>query len=243
MGKKLGLDKAYSNLLTTINKNSPSSDFLNRRLTLSTGKNEGMKTDIFKNRRLTLSTPTSDTIKKATKSIFKRSPIGRIIDAGVKIGAGVGAGYSYAKEKFKPDNKMGGGMAKKYSVGGGADTGKRGEAKSKATIQNMRLERAFPLTAILAYKSGLTKKTSLPIKGKHNKMGGGMAENRGMGLQDESMKPGKIMKAKYGKEAKIKKVMKEFKKGELHIGKSKKKVKNKKQAIAIALSEARKGKA
>jgi len=179
MGKKLGLDKAYSNLLTTINKNSPSSDFLNRRLTLSTGKNEGMKTDIFKNRRLTLSTPTSDTIKKATKSIFKRSPIGRIIDAGVKIGAGVGAGYSYAKEKFKPDNKM----------------------------------------------------------------GGGMAENRGMGLQDESMKPGKIMKAKYGKEAKIKKVMKEFKKGELHIGKSKKKVKNKKQAIAIALSEARKGKA
>lgn len=38
--------------------------------------------------------------------------------------------------------------------------------------------------------------------------------------------------------AKIKKVMKEFKKGELNIGKSKKKVKSKKQAIAIALSEA-----
>jgi len=39
-------------------------------------------------------------------------------------------------------------------------------------------------------------------------------------------------------EKKIKKVMKEFKKGELNIGKSKKKVKNPKQAIAIALSEA-----
>lgn len=41
---------------------------------------------------------------------------------------------------------------------------------------------------------------------------------------------------------KIKKVMKEFKKGELNIGGSKKKVKNPKQAIAIALSEAGKSK-
>ena len=40
------------------------------------------------------------------------------------------------------------------------------------------------------------------------------------------------------KEKKVKKVMKEFKKGELNIGGSKKKVKNRKQAIAIALSQA-----
>ena len=39
-------------------------------------------------------------------------------------------------------------------------------------------------------------------------------------------------------EKKVKKVMKEFKKGKLNISKSKKKVKNRKQAIAIALSEA-----
>ena len=39
---------------------------------------------------------------------------------------------------------------------------------------------------------------------------------------------------------KIKKVMGEFKKGTLKKGKSKKKVTNRKQAIAIALSEARK---
>jgi hypothetical protein len=38
---------------------------------------------------------------------------------------------------------------------------------------------------------------------------------------------------------KIKKVMKEFKKGKLHSGKSGKIVKNPKQAIAIALSEAK----
>jgi hypothetical protein len=36
--------------------------------------------------------------------------------------------------------------------------------------------------------------------------------------------------------------MREFKKGELNIGKSKKKVKSRKQAIAIALSQAGKSK-
>lgn len=45
------------------------------------------------------------------------------------------------------------------------------------------------------------------------------------------------------KAAKIKKVMHEFGKGQLHSGsKSGPKVTNRKQAIAIALSEARKGK-
>jgi len=85
-----------------------------------------------------------------------------------------GAPGIISKGKINTKRKMGGGMMRRYNKGGGADTGKRGEAKSKATIQNMRLERAFPLTATLAYKSGLTKKTSLPIKGKHKKMGGGM---------------------------------------------------------------------
>jgi hypothetical protein len=46
-----------------------------------------------------------------------------------------------------------------------------------------------------------------------------------------------------GGESKIKKVMSEYKEGKLNIGKSKKKVKSRKQAIAIALSEARKKKA
>ena len=40
------------------------------------------------------------------------------------------------------------------------------------------------------------------------------------------------------KEKKISKVMREFKNKKLNIGKSKKKVKNRKQAIAIALNEA-----
>ena len=40
------------------------------------------------------------------------------------------------------------------------------------------------------------------------------------------------------KRKKVSKVMREYKKGKLNIGKSKKKVKNRKQALAIALSEA-----
>lgn len=47
--------------------------------------------------------------------------------------------------------------------------------------------------------------------------------------------------AKYGKKAgeKVKKVMHEYKEGKLKSGKSGKKVKSPKQAIAIGLSEAR----
>jgi len=40
------------------------------------------------------------------------------------------------------------------------------------------------------------------------------------------------------KQKKVAKVMREYKKGKLPIGKSKKKVKSRKQAVAIALSEA-----
>lgn len=43
-----------------------------------------------------------------------------------------------------------------------------------------------------------------------------------------------------GAQKEVKKEMHEYKKGEAHIGKSDKKVKSKKQAIAIGLSKARK---
>jgi hypothetical protein len=50
------------------------------------------------------------------------------------------------------------------------------------------------------------------------------------------------MKKKTKAQKKIKKVMKEYKEGKLDIGKSKKPVRSRKQAIAIALSEAGKSK-
>ena len=69
------------------------------------------------------------------------------------------------------------------------------------------------------------------------------AKGRGMGLEDEKLEPGKeyVEKAKGGMtkgQKKVGKVMREFKAGKLHSGKSKKIVRNPKQAIAIALSEA-----
>tara|TARA_R100001440_G_scaffold63013_1_gene83209 strand:- start:152 stop:343 length:192 start_codon:yes stop_codon:yes gene_type:complete len=48
----------------------------------------------------------------------------------------------------------------------------------------------------------------------------------------------KLGKTTDKKQKKVSKVMREFKKGKLNIGQSKKKVKNRKQAIAIALNEA-----
>ena len=53
------------------------------------------------------------------------------------------------------------------------------------------------------------------------------------------MKKKKVSPLKKIKKMKIEKVMHEFKEKELMIGKSKDKVKNRKQAIAIALSEAK----
>ena len=47
-----------------------------------------------------------------------------------------------------------------------------------------------------------------------------------------------LPKTTHKKQKKVSKVMREFKKGKLTSGGSKKKVKNRKQAIAIALSEA-----
>ena len=54
-----------------------------------------------------------------------------------------------------------------------------------------------------------------------------MAINRS-NVKQQITKPGR---------KKIKKVMKEFKEGKLNIGRSKKKVKKRKQAIAIAINE------
>jgi hypothetical protein len=80
----------------------------------------------FVQRRMELAEP-----KDIAKKALKASRIGKIA---LGIGAAGVAASQYLKSKMKkdePKKKMVGGMAKKYSVGGGADMGRIGEFKSK----------------------------------------------------------------------------------------------------------------
>ena len=96
----------------------------------------------------------------------------------------------------KAQGKMGGGMMK-YSKGGGADTGKIGEAKSKLGVALDKLKKSRimgkrPKPKLQAPERG-------PMKPLKKKMGGeikrgfGAARTSGTGLQDESIAPGKSM--------------------------------------------------
>jgi len=94
--KLKGLSDNYKKTLgvfptTTVNKNSP----LNK--LGPSGKFSSALKDMPKLK------PT--TVSKVASSIFKKSPIGRIVDTAVKIGAGAGAGYEYAKSKFTDQDK------------------------------------------------------------------------------------------------------------------------------------------
>ena len=80
-----------SALTTSVNKNSP----LNK--LGPSGKFSSALKDMPKDK--------PKTVSKVVSSIFKKSPVGRIVDTAVKVGAGVGAGYEYAKSKFTDQDK------------------------------------------------------------------------------------------------------------------------------------------
>ena len=93
------------------------------------------------------------------------------------------------------------------------------------------------------------KKRYKDMSKKHEEMESKAEEAKEYEMEDEGYEENEegkmVKKAKGGmtkSQKKISKVMREFKKGELHSGKSGKVVKNPKQAIAIALSEAGKSK-
>ena len=113
MSKKLGLDNLYKNLYTTVNKNSPSGiskaeQKINNRLGMPKDANPRN----YLQRSIFLKAKDTNTVKNIAKSVFKRSPIGRIADLTIKVGSGIGIGYNMAKEKFKTDKKSTGGETK-----------------------------------------------------------------------------------------------------------------------------------
>tara|TARA_R110002167_G_scaffold356393_1_gene571159 strand:+ start:48 stop:470 length:423 start_codon:yes stop_codon:yes gene_type:complete len=121
MSKKLGLDKKYSSLLTSVNKNS----VLNKiNLSGSTGMKAYDSTKMLTNSiALGVKKPSQLTFGKKALSIGKkvlgRTPIGRAVNLAVNVGSGIGIGYSYAKNKFNKkdvDKKMGGGMMQGYGA-------------------------------------------------------------------------------------------------------------------------------
>ena len=138
----------------------------------------------------------------AAKKTASASRIGKIA---LGIGAAGVAAQQYLKSKMNKkkdvEKKMGGGMMKKYSVGGCADSGNVGEMKSRIAVAVDRLKKAHKNT--MGRRSGpmgdrLTDNDMEKIKnlvGKNKaarpiqkKMGGGMMQ-RPMGYKDGT-KPG-----------------------------------------------------
>lgn len=117
MGKKLGLDKQYSSLLTSVNKNSPSGVLGKAYKSIGTfPKVSGVE---------------SSKLLNVGKKVFSKTPIGKAVNLAINVGSGIGIGYSYAKNKFnkkkadfqkgdysdiKTDKKMGGGMMQGYGA-------------------------------------------------------------------------------------------------------------------------------
>ena len=142
MGKKLGLDKQYSSLLTNVNKNSPS----------------GVLGKFYKSIGTfpKVSGVSNSKLLNVGKKVFSKTPVGRAVNLAVNVGSGIGIGYSYAKNKFN---------------------------KKKADFQKGD------------YSDIKTDK----------KMSGGMmqgygaARTSGMGLEDQSLPPGKMVRASKGK--------------------------------------------
>ena len=116
----------------------------------------------------------------------------------------------------------------------GSSKGLANNLRDRATALRLTAGRSNVKETI---KKALTSKTNIGATAGAAGYEIGKSESE---AETEGKKSGGMMSKK---EKKIKKVMGEYKKGELNIGTSKKKVKSKKQAIAIALSKARKKKA
>jgi hypothetical protein len=189
MGKKLGLDTAYNNLkavtrsynLGPLTEGTPRSPFIKRGLNLTTSVNKASK------------------LLNIGKKVFGRTPIGRAVNAAVNIGAGIGVGYGIAKEKF---NKKDVDKKNKSSSNESYEEGRKEGSKKFKQLKEKVSNTAGQVTGFLTGKryGGAMKKMSGGMM-----QGYGAARTSGMGLEDESLPPGKMVRASKGTMAKVKK--------------------------------------
>lgn len=181
MSKKLGLESKYKQFInpTQLGKYKA----VMGKIKTESGKLKDLKSSTFASGFSKAYKQAN--IKKAASSVLKRSPVGKVISAVGKafmskpgmFGAGVGIGANAKPEVFKNNKKMGGGMMR-YSNG------------SKDTVKLSARQKVIAAKAPPPNK--IDGKDFAVLKAEK-------AKGRGQGLQDEKMKPGKIMKAKSGR--------------------------------------------
>jgi hypothetical protein len=91
-------------------------DFMKRRSQLA-----GLTSVNFSSALKDMPKPAPSRISDVAKKIIKKSPVGRVIDAGTKLGLGAAAGYEYAKSKFKDKDKDKKEKVDKKATGGMAE--------------------------------------------------------------------------------------------------------------------------
>jgi len=196
MGKKFGLDKEYNALKTVLGTypitggTPPKGSFMERSLSLRAGSGD-VKTKYGS--AMTTSVNKGSKLLNVGKKVLGRTPIGRAVNAAVGIGAGIGVGYGIAKEKF---NKKKVDKKNKSSSNESYEEGRKEGSKKFKQLKEKVSNTAGQVTGFITGKR---------YGGAMKKMNGGMmqgygaARTSGMGLEDQSLMPGTIYKAKKGK--------------------------------------------
>jgi len=213
MSKKLGLDAAYKglNLTTSVNKNS----VLNKiNLSGSTGMKAYDSTKMLTNSiALGIKQPSKLTFGKKALSIGKKvlgkTPVGKAVGLAIAAGTGANIGYEYGKDKFKSFKED----IKRVT---GYKTDKKNKSSSNESYEEGRKEGSKKFKQLKEKVSNTAGQVTGFLTGKRyggamKKMSGGMmqgygaARTSGMGLEDESLMPGQMVRASKGTMAKVKK--------------------------------------
>jgi uncharacterized protein (DUF697 family) len=205
MGKKLGLDAAYKglNLTTSVNKNS----VLNKiNLSGSTGMKAYDSTKMLTNSiALGVKKVVKTFGKKALsigKKVLGRTPVGKAVGLAIAAGTGANIGYEYGKDKFKSFKED----IKRVT---GYKTDKKNKSSSNESYEEGRKEGSKKFKQLKEKVSNTAGQVTGFLTGKRyggamKKMSGGMmqgygaARTSGMGLEDQSLMPGQMVRASKG---------------------------------------------